>query len=115
MTSDPAPNDDSGERARAEALSIRSRLNAIEDALPTNFASIHEAVARARRAVQDDSVTAALREESAWHITARTDYLIAALHDLLVTSEHLVEQSEKLRREARALSEAIEGQDDDDL
>ena len=53
MTSDPAPNDDSGERARAEALSIRSRLNAIEDALPTNVASIQEAVVRARRAVQD--------------------------------------------------------------
>jgi len=99
------------------AKSALSRLMQIEYALPQpgDIQALQDAIVRARRALQPDSITSALRDESTYHITARMDLVIAFCHDLQVATEHLAELADKLRDDARAVVNAIESPSDGDL
>ena len=108
--------DESAEALR-HATKVVNLVRDIEDA--ADFAdcrdSLHEAIRKATRALSPESVTAALRDEDATHITARMDLLVAICNDLAVASSHLAELAEKLRAASRDLADAVERQDDSEL
>ena len=108
--------DESGEALR-HATKVINLVRDIEDAADqVNCAeTMHEATRKALRALTPESVTAALRDEDATHITARMDLLVAICNELHVSSQHLVELAEKLREASRSLADAIERVDDTEL
>ena len=108
--------EESGEALR-HATKVINLVRDIEDASDQADCaeSMHEATRKAIRALSPESVTAALRDEDATHITARMDLLVAICNELHVSSAHLVELAEKLRAASRDLAEAIERPDDSDL
>jgi len=109
------PNPDESGEALRHATKVINLVRDIEDAADqVNCAdTMHEATRKALRALTPESVTAALRDEDATHITARMDLLVAICNELHVSSAHLVELAEKLRDASRALAESIEQPYDD--
>ena len=93
------------------------RLAEISRTLPrgTDLDAIESAIGRAEHALRVESITAALREEDASHITVRMDLVIAALHELNVTTVYLLELAEKLRDDSHRLADIVERFDDNDL
>ena len=115
MSHEPPPQDnDAAVRAGEAAL---RRLTAIPRTLPSaaEIEAIESAIGRAEHSLRVQSITAALRAEDASHITARMDLVIAALHELNVTTVYLLELAEKLRDDSNRIADIIERFDDSDL
>ena len=112
-----SPANPHGDEALAAARSALSRLMQIEHALPQpgDIQALQDAIVRARRSLQADSIASALRDESTYHITARMDLVIAFCRELEVATQHLAELADKLSDDSRAIVNAIESPSDGDL
>ena len=110
-----APQDNDAAARAADAA--YKRLTEISRTLPSaiDLDAIESAIGRAEHALRVESITAALRAEDASHVTARLDLVIAALHELNVTTVYLLELAEKLRDDADRVTDAVERFDDNDL
>jgi hypothetical protein len=116
MSHETTPPSDNDAALRA-ADSVLRRLAEVSRTLPSNtdLGAIESAIGRSEHALRVQSITAALREEDASHITARIDLVIAALHELNVTTVYLLELAEKLRDDSHRLADIVERFDDNDL
>jgi len=117
MTQPATPDDGLNYEALARAKSALARLEQIRSSIPaeTDIDAMHRALNKATDALTPASITAAIRDESSFHITARLDLVIAHLHDLEAATSLLAELAEKLRADCRDIQNAVEMPSDGDL
>jgi len=117
MTQPATPDDGLNYEALSRAKTALARLEQIRSAIPADgdIDAMYRALNKASDALAPASITAAIRDESAFHITARLDLVIAHLHDLEAATALLAELAEKLRNDCRDIQNAVEMPSDGDL
>ena len=117
MSQPATPDDGLNYEALSRAKSALARLEQIRAAIPADadIDAMYRALDKACAALQPASITAAIRDDSAFHITARLDLVIANIHDLEAATALLAELAEKLRNDCRDIQNAVEMPSDGDL
>lgn len=102
-----------GRKATSTLADIKIHLD--RNLSPVDMESLERSLARAIATLDHASVTSAIKDEDAAHITGRMALVLAQLEALYVTSEYLMQLAERLREDVANLTDACERPHDGDL